>query len=302
MTISIRWLQVFRHFVQVTVLASLFLVPVIARYHNYLASRDIDRVMTRWEGKLPGHVISAVDSGFRMLPNGEKERVGRMQRNRPQLIEYTQQIRGSVWSADIGSLSFTDPLAVAESVIGSRHFPWILAVGLALPLVLTLIFGRVFCSWICPAGLLFEINDGIRSVLRFLEVQPRNLRMSRGTKYGLLVAGLALTFFLSAPVLGYIYPPAVLGREIHDFVFAAFDRAEHGRFGFWVGGMSWMAVVMIAIIAIELFVSRRWWCRYVCPGGALYSAIGAARPVRVQLDRPTCTDVRALCCCLPHGA
>jgi len=300
-TATPRKLQLLRRTVQITVLVSLFFVPMIARYHNYVAAREIDRVIEKWNGTVPGELIQLVDVGFRSLPGGETERAGSMQRDRDRVLHYSQQVRGSVWSADVGPLSFTDPLAAAESSIASKKFPWVLALGVALPLLVTLMLGRVFCSWVCPAGLLFEMNDKLRGVLRLLELPPRNLRMARGTKYSLLITGLLLSAVLAVPVLGYVYPPAVLGREIHDLVFATFDRAEHGRFGFWIGGMSWMTVVFMTIVAIELFVSRRWWCRYVCPGGALYSVIGAARPVRVKLREQNCTECALCVAACPMG-
>lgn len=294
-------LQILRRSVQITVLVSLFLVPTIARYHNYAAARELDRVIEKWDGTAPGAAISLVDSVFRTLPGGEVERAGSMQRDRDGVVYYAQQVRGSVWSADVGPLSLTDPLAVAESSVASKKFPWVLAVGLIIPLLVTLLLGRVFCSWICPAGFLFEMNDKLRGLLRILELPPRNLRMARSTKYGLLVAGLLLTAVLAVPVLGYVYPPAVLSREIHDFVFYTFDRAEHGRFGFWLGGMSWMTVVFLTIVAIELLISRRWWCRYVCPGGGLYSVLGAARPFRVKLEHERCTDCALCVAACPMG-
>jgi ferredoxin-type protein NapH len=117
----------------------------------------------------------------------------------------------------------------------------------------------------------------------------------------LLAIGLGLTALLAVPVLGYVYPPAVLSREIHDFVFALFDRAEHGRFGLWLGGTSWMTAVIGSIVAIELFVSRRWWCRYVCPGGALYSLLGTARPLRVKLRHERCTECALCVAACPMG-
>jgi ferredoxin-type protein NapH len=298
---SIRRLQIARHTVQVAVLLSLFLVPALARYHNYVSAREIDRVIEKWDGTIPGRVVLTVDSVLRRLPGGESERAGVMQRDDERVIFYAQQVRGSVWSAELGPISMTDPLAAAESVSASGHFPAVLAVGLVIPVLVTLLLGRVFCSWICPAGLLFEINDRLRSGLRFLEIQPRNLRMARSTKYGLLAAGLLLTVVLAVPILGYVYPPAVLSREIHDLVFAAFDRAEHGRFGLWVGGMSWMTVVILSIVAVELFVSRRWWCRYVCPGGAIYSMLGSARPVRVKLRHEQCSECTLCVAACPMG-
>ncbi len=301
MKIGIRKLQILRRTVQISVLVGLFMVPIIARYHNYAASNEIDRVVEKWDGTAAGAMISTLDTAIRLLPGAEHERAGIMQRDTDAAIAYAQQIRGSVWSADIGPLSLTDPLAVAESSLASKKFPWVLAVGLFIPLLATLLLGRVFCSWICPAGLMFEMNDKLRGVLRFLELPPRNLRMERSTKYGLLAAGLLLTTVLAVPVLGYIYPPAVLSREIHDLVFATFDRAEHGRFGFWVGGMSWMTFVFMTIIAIELFVSRRWWCRYVCPGGGLYSLLGTFRPLRVKLKHEKCTECVLCVAACPMG-
>ena len=198
-------------------------------------------------------------------------------------------------------LSFTDPLAGAESVVAAKRVPWVLVAGLIIPVIVTLLLGRVFCSWICPAGFLFEMNDNLRGLLRYLEIRPRNFRLARTTKYALLTMGLALTALLAVPILGYVYPPAVLSREIHDFVFALFDRAESGRFGFWLGGTSWMAAVIGSIVAIELFVSRRWWCRYVCPGGGLYSLLGFARPVRVELRHERCTECALCVAACPMG-
>lgn len=49
-----------------------------------------------------------------------------------------------------------------------------------------------------------------------------------------------------------------------------------------------MSLLLAAIIAMELTISRRWWCRYLCPGGALYSLLGWARLVRVQRKAALC--------------
>ncbi|MEE8311851.1 MAG: 4Fe-4S binding protein [Candidatus Binatia bacterium] len=286
--------QLARRCVQLGVVAFILLIPAVARYHNYVAAREIDRVLERWEGTVAGTVIAGIDRTVRALPGGEKERVGEMQRDRDRALAVAQTMRGGAWSAQIGRLSMTDPLAVAEAVVATRRVPWVLVAGLLVPLAVTLLLGRVFCSWICPMGLLLEMSDKLRRVLRFLELHPRNLLAARSTKYVLLATGLLLAFLLSMPVLGYVYPPAILSRELHDLVFNVFDRAELGRFGVSLQGLSWMMLIIVVIVVVEVTVSRRWWCRYVCPGGALYSLIGHARPVRVKLYSKECTQC-ALC-------
>jgi ferredoxin-type protein NapH len=301
MKVQVHKLRIVRRAVQLFVIALLLTIPATARYNNYLAAYELDRILEKWDGTIQGTAMSAIDSTFRALPDGEIERAGRMQRNRKRALERAQTLRGGAWSAEIGPISMSDPLAVAESAAASKRFPMVLAISLFIPLIVTAALGRVFCSWVCPMGFLLEMTDKIRAALRFLELHPRNLRVSRGTKYGLLAAGLLLTAVLAVPVLGYVYPPAMLSRELHDWVFSMFDRAELGNFGFWVGGIGWTVVLLLAIVLIEVSVSRRWWCRYVCPGGALYSLIGWARPVRVKLKQEACTDCALCVAACPMG-
>lgn len=290
-----------RRAVQLSAFALMLLVPALARYQNYVAAREIDRMLERWNGTLPGAVLDTIDGAVRLLPGAETERAGRPQRDRTRVLAYTQALRGGPWSAEIGPVSFTDPLAGAESIAASKRARWVLVAGLLVPVLATILLGRVFCSWICPMGLVFETTDKLRAVLAWLEIRPRNVRVSRRVKQGLLVAGLGLAALLAVPVLGYVYPPAMLGREVHGVVFAAFDRAELGRRGFALGGLTWMSAVLGAIVLVEVMVSRRWWCRYVCPGGALYGLLGARRAVRVTLDAAECTGCAACVAACPMG-
>jgi NAD-dependent dihydropyrimidine dehydrogenase PreA subunit len=48
-------------------------------------------------------------------------------------------------------------------------------------------------------------------------------------------------------------------------------------------------VLLGVMVGVELFVSPRWWCRTMCPGGALYGLLGWIRPVRVRLAKSSCT-------------
>jgi len=294
-------LQLLRRGVQILVILGILAVPALTRYNNYLASRELDRQMERWEGTLPGATLEVIDAAMRGLPGGEMERAGSWQRDRDRVLARAAVLRGGAWSAEIAGVSMTDPLAVVESVAAARQLPWVLIVGAIIPVLATLMLGRVFCSWICPMGLLLEGVDKLRRLAHLLEIRPRNQRASRRIKYGLLGTGLVVAAVLSAPVLGYIYPPAILSRELHDAALTVFDRAEIGRFGVSLAGFSFMMIPIGLIALVELTVSRRWWCRYVCPGGALYSLLGWARPVRVRLASEQCTACAACVPACPMG-
>ncbi len=62
-----------------------------------------------------------------------------------------------------------------------------------------------------------------------------------------------------------------------------------------------MSLIVLGIVLLELTVSRRWWCRYVCPGGALYSLLGWARLVRVKRAASMCTDCGVCVVVCPMG-
>ncbi len=246
-------------------------------------------MLEKWHGTAQGRTLAAVDATLRALPDGEKQREERTVRNREQLMEYAQGVRGGPWSLQLGAVSMTEPLAAAESIAARKTASRVLWAGLIVPIVIVVLLGRVYCSWVCPMGFFLEMTDKLRRALRWLELRPNDVHVSRATKYVLLGVGLALSAVFALPVLGYAYPPALLGRELHDLVFGLFDRAEMGAFGFAVSGLTWMSLVLVGIAVLEITLSKRWWCRYVCPGGALYSLLGWRRAVRVQRDAAQCT-------------
>lgn len=289
MKLKVRKIQLARRAVQLSVLALVLAIPAVSRYANYMAAGELDKNLAKWEGSAPGATLSIIDAAFRVLPNGEEERAGKTIRNRDRALSRAQKFRGGPWSGQIAGVSMTDPLAAAETIAARKRTDRVLWISLIIPVLLALFLGRVFCSWICPMGFLFEMGDKLRSLARLLELPPRDYHFPRFTKFALLGAGLIIAFITAVPILGTIYPPAMVTREAHSFVFWIFDRAEEGRTGLIWGGLTWASVVLAAIVLFETLVSRRWWCRYVCPGGALYSLLGAARPVRVKLSESRCT-------------
>ena len=290
MKIRFYKIQVIRRIIQILILAIILLIPAVARYNNYLLAREVDKFIEKWEHTLQGNVISGIDTAFRSFPDGEEERSGNMVRNRHRILKYAQSMRGGPWSVEIAGVSMTDPLAGVETIAASKTAVPPLLISLIIPVVLALIFGRVYCTWACPMGLLLEFTGKLRSVIRFLELKTSDIQFSRWIKFVLLATGLIMSVIISLPVLGYIYPPAIMGRELHDLVYGIFDRAEDGNAGFWVGGLTWMSLIILGIAMFEIAVSKRWWCKYVCPGGALYCMIGLYRVVRVKRSSAKCTQ------------
>ena len=279
-----------RRAVQVLVLASMLLFPLIARYSHYLWARQEAKMLDLWGGSSAGLVLRGTDALMRVgLPMEESGVVGR--RPRKALLARADSFVGSVpWSARIFGLSLTDLLAAAESAFATRSLVSVLAAGAIVPLLATLLLGRVYCGWVCPVGLLMPMIRRLRSVIAFLELPVLEIRFWKGNKYALLGAAALIGLVGGLPILHYIYPPAILSREAHSFATVLFDRAESGLFGFPWGFFSGGMVFLGLVALVEVAVAPGFWCATLCPGGALYSALSRWRLVRVRRTESACID------------
>ena len=180
-------------------------------------------------------------------------------------------IQGSTWSFKFKGLFLADPLAALSAVLAGKviYMPVLLAA--AFPVAFTLVFGRAFCGWMCPVNTLLEVLDRIRNSL-----PGRDVRFGYDAKYYILGIGLVLSF-AGLPVFHWIYPPIVLAQEVYSYVF---------YLSFGAG-----AVFLLGIALFEVFVSRRAWCRYFCPGGALFSLVASRGFMRISTSRGRCVPL-----------
>ena len=239
--------QVSRRSLQLFVLLLTVLTPVLARYTNYLSSRELDKVSTRFESSVQGVALRTTDAALALVTGVERPMGERRKAEVDELLVAARSARGSTWSFELFGVTLTDPLAALESAAASRSLRWVLLAGALIPLLGTLLLGRVFCSWICPAGFLFELSGKLRKVLRVLELKPGNVRLWHGNKFVILAVGLAVSFVVGLPLLGYLYPPALVGREAHNGITVLFDRAEEGALGFSAAGLTLASWCLLGI-------------------------------------------------------
>jgi ferredoxin-type protein NapH len=188
----------------------------------------------------------------------------------PWLAPVGEVLSGSVWSITIAGFEIADPLAAA--LVAAAGQTGVLLSAALLPIVATMLLGRVFCGWVCPARLPVELAAWIRRRNKRAIVKVPKLRWA---KYGVLVGGLGLAGLMGWNLVALIYPPAILVREA-QFLLA-------------YGAMGWGAVVVGAAFVADLAVDKGAWCRGLCPGGALYSLLAQPALLRVRLDEERCT-------------
>jgi ferredoxin-type protein NapH len=193
-------------------------------------------------------------------------------------LEASLMIHGSTWSFKLKGLVITDPLAAISAVLSGKVIYMSLLAAIAIPVAFTLFFGRGFCGWMCPVNTIFEAFDWMRHRL-----PGRDVKFDYNTKYYLLGIGLVLSF-AGIPVFHWIYPPIILAQEIFSFVFYL--------------SLGFGAALLLGILLFELFVSRRAWCRYFCPGGALFSIIASRGFLRIMAEKGECKPMVEA---NPHG-
>lgn len=160
-----------------------------------------------------------------------------------------------------------------QKIHESSFILMMIAVGMSV------IFGPVFCGWMCPLGSIQEwfgkLGKKLFGKKRYNNFIPAKVdRWLRYLRYGMLAWVLYMTI-----QSGYL-------------IFADIDP-YHALFNFWsseaaIGGMIVLAVTLVA----SLFVERPW-CKYACPFGALLGLTNLFSIFRIKRQASTCTLCRS---------
>ncbi len=220
-----------------------------------------------------------------------------------------------------------DPFVAAMTLLSTRTvyhgLVWALVV-----VALTILFGRVFCGWICPLGTLHHIfgwalpDRGIKGGRR---VEANRTKWWQAGKYYIMWASLGAALFGSAlgglldPIcvavrcigLGVLPALQYLGVQsaqvaadsnvrvlqtgsdaAQDFLARSVWTAQQAYFH-----QTWF--IVFCLIAI-LFMNRlipRFWCRALCPLGAFLGTLSRFSLFGMEKDHAKCTDCNL---CLVH--
>lgn len=206
-----------------------------------------------------------------------------------------------------------DPLVAAAASIASRALIPLLWPAL-VTVLLTLVWGRFFCGWVCPLGALFDFSQLLIGKRRSTGSLPKQLVY---LKY-LLLAALAGSTLFTLQLVFLFDPISILIRSFAVAVFPAMNLAANSLFAKLyatdIGAVTSVSEplyaflkqhflafeqphfhtavvtgsIFFAILALE-YIERRFWCRYICPLGALFGLISRFGLIRRNLSEPDCT-------------
>lgn len=182
-------------------------------------------------------------------------------------------IQGWYQSIGVGALWFVSPLEGLESLLVTKTVYLPSIIGMALPITLAFLLGRVFCSWICPVTFILELFDRLQKIILRKKYLHNQLVVAKKVLWFTLLTELLISMIIGAPLFVFLSPPGLVGREIMMLVFFR-NLALEG-------------VILLAILFLEL-LTRRCFCRSFCPLGALLGCIGQKRKLVVQVDPELC--------------
>ena len=169
-------------------------------------------------------------------------------------------VYGNFLSFHLFAFPLADPLAVLQVTLKNAYLSADLLIGAGIALAIAATLGTVFCSWVCPFGLLSEWGQFIARRLRRQKGAVKGRPHSKGFRIKLILFALGLAaFFLfsTTPVLNQLSLPAWYSRIF--------------QFWFEQGHLSMAAVTLLFVTAIEMASGKRLWCRFVCPQSVLIS-------------------------------
>ena len=152
-------------------------------------------------------------------------------------------------------------------------FSWI-ALGLFIGIIIiTLLFGRLYCSTICPFGILQEF-----AALLF----RRKNSLQKNFKFKYIIAALTFGALLggSALFIRYIDPYTIFG--------SAFSLSLFG-------------LIFTLVILALVFFKNRWFCTNICPIGTVLGLISKISLNKIHFDKEKCVSCSMCSKICPSG-
>ena len=190
-----------------------------------------------------------------------------------------------------------DPL-VAIGTILTTHTLYRALLWALVTVCLTIIFGRFFCSWVCPFGSLHHFVGflGNRKKPAAQKIQLNKYRKAQCIKYIILVFFLAIAAFPSIAVTlqtGLLDPIPLITRTLNLVLLPIIDRSFNlasatGRF--YERALPILAIFFTAVL-LNLIIPR-FYCRFICPLGALFAILGRFAIWRIGQNQSECINCK----------
>ena len=176
------------------------------------------------------------------------------------------------------------PIGAMQAVGGSAKFSVSFYV-LGFVLALGVVFGRAVCGFICPFGLIQELLHKIPSPKKRIYKPLTYIKYVMLAVFVILMPALVTDKFgLGAPAFcEYICPAGTLEGGIPLMLTHPELRAQ-------LGALFSLKAAVLAVTIIGCILCCRFFCKVMCPLGAIYGLLNKVSLYRVHVDRKVCVS------------
>ncbi|MFA6979912.1 MAG: 4Fe-4S binding protein [Ignavibacteriaceae bacterium] len=142
------------------------------------------------------------------------------------------------------------------------------------------VFGKSFCSWFCPVGFLSELigDFGEKLFGRKISV-PKILDYPlRSLKY-LILAFFAYSIFMGMDAL-----------TLKFFLDSPYNIVADMKLYYFFVDITRFSIIVLSVLFLLSIVIRNFWCRYLCPYGALLGIFSLLSPNKIKRNNSSCVD------------
>ncbi len=205
-------------------------------------------------------------------------------------------------------LDFADVLSNDFHVLAHIQFvPALLSLSIGILialLVLTLLFGRVYCSVICPMGIYQDVVARLtkrfgkkkkkysyspaKNILRWVVLGITLIAFFCG---GTIIVGLLDPYSaFGRMVTNVLKPLYMMGNNVLESIFARFDNYTFYQVDASV--LDWasfsIAVVTLLVVGYLAYRHGRTWCNTICPVGTVLGFLSRFSLFKVRIDAAKC--------------
>lgn len=159
--------------------------------------------------------------------------------------------------------------------------------AIAFVLLLTFVFGRIYCSVICPMGVFQDLVIRVRKLLSPKARKPKRhfVKEPRIVRYGVLALVIVTALTFSQLLLTVLAPYSAYGRMVRSIV--GLSRGES-----LAPALLITAAATLVVICVCAWIWGRGWCNTVCPVGTVLGLVSRFSLFKVSIDQSQCVSCR----------
>ena len=139
---------------------------------------------------------------------------------------------------------------------------------------------KSFCSWLCPIG---TISESLWILGK--RIFKKNLVIPKFFDYPLRSLKYILLVFFVYAIFGLMDVPA-----LKAFIYSPYNKVADIKMYYFFANISSFAIWTLVILVLLSVVVKNFWCRFLCPYGALLGILGWLSPIKIKRNKETCID------------